>query len=324
MADKKKLPNPIWGFKPVVGKQHITLPVMKYIISILLFLCSSLGILSFSFLYLTFTTSCSHTQNQFGQKVIPFPADTVASRQQIAQIRSLPNDVFDAASFTDKDQLTIPYRLFKPAADQHNTTAKLPLVVVFHSAGRPIGTDNVSQLGILPKLFAGADIQSKYPAYVLAPQFATRSSDYVTDSSRNVLASIPRPCLATALELIDSLKRTLNIDDKRIYAIGFSMGGSTVINALSARPNLFAAGISIAGIPQFSRIDDIKSIPLWLIHGTEDTENTIDSDLQFYKELKGGKHTRFWKLANTSHDNIFSTSILGETLPGWLFKQQRK
>lgn len=281
-------------------------------------------ILFFLCLYLTLAASCSHTKDQFGQRVIPFPADTAASRQQITQIRSLPNDVFNAATFTGKDQLTIPYRLFTPAAGEHNATAKFPLVVVFHSAGRPIGTDNVSQLGILPKLFAGANIQSKYPAYVLVPQFATRSSDYVTDSSRKVLTSVPRPCLAAALELIDSLKRTLNIDDKRIYALGFSMGGSTVINALSARPTLFAAGISIAGIPQFSRIDYITTIPIWLIHGIEDTENRIESDEQFYKELKGSKHTRFWKLDNTTHDNIFSTTILGETLPGWLFKQKRK
>ena len=174
----------------------------------------------------------------------------------------------------------------------------------------------------MQKLFASPNIQRKYPAYVLAPQFPTRSSDYAMDTVRDLLYSIPRPCLNTALQLVDSLKANLNIDSKRIYVVGFSMGGSTVINSLSARPALFAAGISIAGIPQFDNMKDLSTIPIWLIHGIDDPENPIQSDEQFYKEL--GDNVRFWKLKATTHDNIFTTQILGETLPRWLFKQRRK
>jgi predicted peptidase len=101
------------------------------------------------------------------------------------------------------------------------------------------------------------------------------------------------------------------------------MGGSTAINALSLRPDLFAAGISIAGIPQFDKIDKLSNIPIWLIHGTDDTENPIDSDDEFYKELSGYNKIRFWRLKNKTHDNVFSIAILKETLPQWLFKQKK-
>lgn len=271
-------------------------------------------------LFAILLASCLTTNKQFGQTVIENTADTILSKQEVLRIRSIDNNIFDSATFVGKEQIEIKYRLFKPKQQKNNE--KYPLVVVYHGSGRPIGTDNKSQLGVLQKLFASPDIQNKYAAYVLAPQFPTRSSDYVMDTKRNLLYSIPRPCLNSVLQLIDSLKSNLNIDNERIYVVGFSMGASTVINSLSARPELFAAAISISGIPQFDKIQDLTTIPIWLIHGIDDTENPINSDEQFYKEMN--KNIRFWKLKGTTHDNVFTTQILGETLPKWLFKQHKK
>jgi predicted peptidase len=268
---------------------------------------------------LTLLSSCATSKKQFGEILIENTADTTLTKQEISKIRSLNPDIFDAGTFTDREQLEIKYRLFKP----RQSNKKYPLVVVYHGSGRPIGTDNASHLGILQKLFASPEIQSKYPAYVLAPQFPTRSSDYVMDSTvRNVLYSVHRPCLNSVFQLIDSLKSNLYIDKRRIYVVGYSMGGSTVINSLSTRPDLFAAGISISGIPQFDKLAELSEIPIWLIHGMDDTENPIDSDEQFYKEMH--KKVLFWKLKGTTHNNVFSSTILDETMPKWLFKQRKK
>ena len=257
---------------------------------------------------------------QFALETIDNTADAETTKQRISQIRSLDHRGFDAAVVVDTESKNkINYRLFKPIK---NETQKYPLVVFFHGSGA-IGTDNVSHLGILPKLFASAESQKKYPAYILAPQFPDRSSDYVLDKDRNILVSNPRSSLKTVLKLIDSLKKELNIDEKRIYAVGFSMGGSTVINSLLAKPELFAAGISISGIPQFGNIEKLSTIPIWLIHGIDDTENPIDSDEQFYKE-GNKKKIRFWKLTATTHDNVFTPQLLDDTLPNWLFKHRKK
>jgi len=274
------------------------------------------------FIFLCFAvilfSGCTTTKSQFGQHILERPADTTLTKQEILKIRSIDNSIFDKGTFIGKEQIEIKYRLFKP---NQKSEEKYPLVVVYHGSGA-IGTDNNAQLGLLHKLFASPEIQSKYPAFVLAPQFPTRSSDYKTDTGRKVLYSTPRPCLNEVFQLIDSLKSNLNIDSKRIYVVGFSMGGSTVINSLSARPDLFAAGISVAGIPQFDQTQVLKNIPIWLIHGIDDTENPIHSDEVLYKEI--GDNIRFWKLKATTHDNVFSSLILGETLPKWLFKYQKK
>lgn len=272
------------------------------------------------FILTTLVGSCSPARKQFGQTVITPSNDTILSKQVILKIKSLNNNVFEPATFTGSNSIKINYRLFKPNPLAGNK--RYPLVVVYHGSGRPVGTDNTAQLGALPKLFASPDIQRQYPAYVLAPQFPTRSSDYSLDTARGVLRSVPRPCLSAALQLIDSLKSSLHIDSSRIYVVGFSMGGSTAINSLSAKPGLFAAGISIAGIPQFDNTQALSSIPIWLIHGIEDTENPINSDERLYQEL--GSNVLFWKLAATTHDNIFTPQIMGKNLPKWLFKHRRK
>ncbi|KUJ60636.1 hypothetical protein AR687_16535 [Flavobacteriaceae bacterium CRH] len=263
---------------------------------------------------------CSTNKEQFGESTIENAAGTALSKEEFSKIRSLNNETFDTVNFVGREQVGLKYRLYKPK--QQKKDKSFPLVIVYHGSGRPIGTDNSSQLGVLPKLFASAEIQNKYPSYVLAPQFSERSSDYETENNRNLLYSKPRASLNSVMELVDSLKSNLNIDNKRIYVVGYSMGGSTAINSLAARPDLFAAGISISGIPQFDKTEEMKTIPIWLIHGLDDTENPITSDEQFYKEMSA--NIRFWKLKGTTHDNVFTTTILGETLPEWLFKQHKK
>lgn len=270
-------------------------------------------------LFMALLISCSTTNKQFGQVVIEEINDSLVAKQEILKIKGLDNDIFDSATYISPQQEKIKYRLFKPTQQKTNKT--YPLVVVYHgSAG--IGMDNKSQLRLFQKLFSSPDIQKNYPAYVLARQFPTRSSDYLIDSTRNSLYSTAQPCLRLVFQLIDSLKLNLNIDPKRIYVVGYSMGGSTVINSLSAKPNMFAAGISISGVPQFDKTQELSDIPIWLIHGMNDTVNPINSDEQFYKE--SSNNIRFWKLKGKMHDNIVTSHILGEALPKWLFKQVKK
>ncbi|MDQ0637891.1 putative peptidase [Pedobacter sp. W3I1] len=263
--------------------------------------------------------SCYKGVHTFGKTKIDKSADSLYLKRRIAEIKGLNTDVFTKGSFKGTADTPIVYRLLKP----NNTKSKLPLVIVFHGSNA-IGNDNASQLGILAKLFAMSEMQAKYPSFILAPQFPSRSSNYVLDESRKVLTSIPQPCLKTALQLIDSLKNTLNIDEKRIYLIGFSMGASSVINALSLKPGLFAAGISISGIPQFDHVKTLTNIPIWLIHGNIDTENPFNSDEQFFKEINQNNKTRFWEFDNLAHNDIFAPALLTDELPKWLFKNKRK
>lgn len=277
-------------------------------------------VICFSSIILTLY-SCGLTKPEFGKSTIKKDKDTIALKEVKAAIRSIDNAVFEANSFIGNENTVLKYRLLKPK--ENVGSEKYPLVVVFHGSGA-VGSDNERQIGLLPKLWALPNIQKKFPAYVLVPQFATRSSNYVLDSNRDLLVSQPQVVLDSALELIDSLKKTLNIDEQRIHAVGYSMGGSTVINALSLRPDLFASGVSISGIPQFDEMEALSNIPIWLIHGNKDTENPFKSDEQFFKEINFNKNIRFWEMDGLEHNDIFSTIILGENIPKWLFTKRKR
>jgi predicted peptidase len=271
-------------------------------------------------LWIFILNSCSPGVNESGIIKVPKKAsDSILLKKRIAEIKAVDNNIFETYSFKGKGGLSIKYRLLKP----NQSKTKLPLVIVFHGSNA-IGEDNVSQLGILAKMFAMKDIQQEYPAFILAPQFPSRSSNYVMDDKNNVLTSVAQPCLQISIQLIDSLKKTLNIDEKRIYAVGFSMGASSVINVLSMRPDLFAGGISISGIPQFDQVNQLSNIPIWLIHGGADTENPINSDREFYKQVNIKNKTRFWEFENTAHNDIFSLPILNKELPKWLFGNKKQ
>ncbi|WP_158559152.1 carboxylesterase family protein [Deminuibacter soli] len=236
---------------------------------------------------------------------------------------SVSNDVFQPLVYKEAGNSSLPYRMLAP--ETLSGKQRYPLVLVLHGSGA-VGTDNVAQLGILAKLWAQPGIRAKYPAYVVAPQFPQRSSSYVMDKNLGVLVSSPGACLTTALQLVDSLKKALPVDERKIYVVGFSMGASSVINAVSMRPGLFAAGVAVSGIPSFTQLDNLKNTPLWIVHGNADTENPMASDSLLHQQLHA-KHAdhqlKYWEVVNLDH-SIYNELYSGDALPKWLFKHGRK
>lgn len=235
-------------------------------------------------------------------------------------ILQISNDVFSTGIFTGGAPDTIHYRLLTPRTTA--TQKDYPLVVIFPSSGG-IGTDNLNQMRVLPKFWAQDSIRERYPAYVVAIQFPTRSSNY-TRIKDSLFTSQPTPCLSTALQLVDSLKQALPVDTNRIYAIGFSMGASTANNAIVARPGLFAASLLISGIPMLENTEALIHTSLWLVHGNDDTENHIQGDRSLYEKMHFYKHPdiAFWEIEGLQHETyplLYTTDMV----PAWLFSRRK-
>ncbi|HWK03518.1 MAG TPA: alpha/beta hydrolase-fold protein [Puia sp.] len=265
--------------------------------------------------------ACSGTQKDAGYYRASQQLSKDSTDKLKAGIRGISNDLFEPGMYTGSNEIAIRYRLLRP--DTTKKKDRYPLVLVLHGSGA-VGTDNMAQLGILVKLWAQPGIRERYPAYVVAPQFPRRSSNYSPAPDKKVLVSTPDACLTTALQLIDSLKKVLPVDERKIYVIGFSMGASGAINSLALRPDLFAAAVSISGIPELDRTEVLAHIPLWLVHGNADTENPIPSDSLLFKELQAvkGRKVRFWEVDHLEHD-IYYRLYTSEELPEWLFRQRR-
>lgn len=224
-----------------------------------------------------------------------------------------PHALYEKQTFTAADGTIIPYRLLRPATLTAGRT--YPLVILFHGSGA-IGTDNVSQLGMLAKQWASPMLRDRYPAFVAVPQFPTRSAVY-RDAGTPAASSTATPSLHAGLALIDELVRTLPVDRQRIYAIGFSMGGSAVWNAMALRPELFRAAVAVAGVPNSDALLH-GSTRLLLVHGDADVENPFTATARVYEGARNPR-LELWPYRGLAHD--FPPELLANTaIADWLFR----
>lgn len=270
-------------------------------------------------LILSSIASCVCHQKKSGTRTeIYDKKDSLRSLARIKEIKSLDYSDFRAGKF-DNGKLAVNYRFLKPSKIEQDQ--KYPLILVFHGSGA-IGTNNTSQMGVLSRIWLLPENREKYQAYVLSPQFPIRSSNYHLDETRNVKVSESNEHLDLVLKSIDSLIIKENIDPKRIYVLGFSMGGATTSNAISKRPDLFAAAINISGISQFDKMDGLTKLPIWIVHGSLDTDNLPQSNIRFFDEMKSKGNVFLWEYKDKYHNNILSAELVDE-IPKWLFKQTK-
>jgi predicted peptidase len=249
-------------------------------------------------------------------------ATALPSPAELSKARS----AFQPDAFTASSSIHLPYRLLSP--DAPKPKASYPLILILHGSGA-IGTDNQSQLGTLALNWAQPDLRHRFPAYVLVPQFPSRTAGYKISTVDGLLASTSNPPLSAALDLVEHLANTYPIDRTRIYIIGFSMGASAGWHALLRRPSLFAAAVLLSGIPpERSTAAQLAGTPILITHGNTDPENPFAPDRVMFAALQRNQPTkaRFREYDNLPH--TYPPDILIPTQAGdwwriWLFAQHR-
>ncbi|GGD49108.1 Phospholipase/Carboxylesterase [Pseudoxanthomonas indica] len=248
------------------------------------------------------------------ERVVGIPA---MDRSQVAQ---LDTSVFSAGQFVAADGTALTYRLLSPATIEPGRV--YPLVLQLHSSGA-IGQDNQAQLDAMAKGWALPENRARYPAFVLVPQFPVRSANY--DDPVVPRSAQASPALTSAMALVDELAARLPVDADRIYATGFSMGGSAAWLSPVLRPGRFAAIVPISGIaPADADAQALASLPILVMHGDADSENPIDADRRLVATLRarGNQQVRLREYVGLAH------MPPGDSLPGqawrdWLFAQRR-
>jgi len=232
-------------------------------------------------------------------------------------LNKLPTDKFQKQVFLQAGK-QLPYRLLIPK--NYTENKKYPLVITFHNSTR-IGNDNENQLEPLSKIWIRNEIYDHYNCFVIAPQFNTRSSNYVANDG-GILISRPSDDVNLVLELLKNVEKTYpNVDKSRIYLVGYSMGASTAQNIMSLAPQKFAAMVSVAAVPDFSNLKAIKTKNIFLIHGAKDTENPYEGSVELFKMLKNNSSLIFKTFTALDHNNINIPLLLTDEIPKWLFSK---
>jgi predicted peptidase len=271
-------------------------------------------------------------------------------------------DAFAARRFVDATGYELPYRLLLPAAGA--PPGRYPLLLVLHGAGER-GTDNVAQLanGIAEVLI---EHRAAFPCIAVIPQCppGRRWVEVDWSASHHEQPPVPSVPMHAVLALLDEIGRELGgdgagglagesprgqrapflVDAERVYALGLSMGGYGVWDALFRQPQRFAAAVPICGgAPGPAAEPDVSSadwsgqsptralcgVAIWAFHGALDPVVPVERSRRIIAALRRDcpgalrSELRYTEYAEVGHNAW--THALGEpALWPWLFAQRRK
>ncbi len=221
---------------------------------------------------------------------------------------------------TGKD--TLPYRYYVPGV---NEGEKIPLLIYLHGGGE-CGNDNEKQLiGGVP-YFMIDTIKEKYKCAVFAPQCINKNGWIDSDihSLSIKMPDKPAKYLAMAFEVIDSLKNLAYIDNSRIYITGFSYGGFGTWDAITRRPDFFAAAAPLCGGGDTSKASTISKVNIWAFHGDKDKVVDMAQTANMVNAIKNnGGNPKMTLYPNTGH-YICDKAYTEPGFMKWLFSQTNK
>lgn len=215
---------------------------------------------------------------------------------------------------------TLLYRLYGPkGASAEN---RLPMILFLHGAGER-GDDNALQLKNCMKQFLAQ--QSKYPAFIVAPQCPKGKKWNEVDwhAASHVTPEKPSDPFASLLPLLDALQKEFPVDPKRLYVTGLSMGGYGTWDLLTRRPETFAAAVPICGGGDESKAAAIAKVPQWIFHGGADRVVKPERSRNMVEALKkAGAQPRYTEYEGVGH-NSWDKAYADPELWSWLFTQKK-
>jgi predicted peptidase len=198
-----------------------------------------------------------------------------------------------------------------PAAKQ---AGKMPVVVFLH------GIRERGRGGYISGMFA--QIVRQYlkpiPGTVLFPQ--CDSGKYWSDAVMDAMVS----------RAIEQTFTEFDVDERRIYLIGVSMGGYGVWHFASQYPKKFAALVSICGGSpilsgeRFASIaEKVGKTPAWIFHGADDPIVPVSESREMVKALQANEgNVKYSEYERVGH-NVWLNALAEKNLLPWLLAQTR-
>ena len=219
----------------------------------------------------------------------------------------------------------LKYSVRKP--DTMEAGKKYPLVLLLHGSGGR-GADNRRQL-----VDAGSGealekmgVSGKYGSYVMAGQ-VPRGEQWVDVPWADLDHKMPKVSksmkqMLAALDAFVADKKN-QVDPKRVYVVGLSMGGYGTWDAIQREPGRFAAAIPICGGGDKRLAKKISKIPVWAWHGEKDPVINVSRSRDMIAALKAaGGSPKYTEVKGRAH-NVWVDAYRSAGLWKWLFEQKK-
>jgi predicted peptidase len=188
---------------------------------------------------------------------------------------------------------TLGYAISVPPTYNPTTPAALVLALHFGVQGGP-------------SLFAGRDVLR----LLIAPGLAELGAVMVAPDSLNGGSWDTPQNEEAVLWLIDAVKRSYNVDPRKVIVTGFSMGGAGTWHFAGKYPDRFAAAVPVAGRPPATAAN--WRVPIFAVHSRSDRVVPIGPTEKRIDELKrAGVSAQLVALDSPTH---YQTSAHAEGL----------
>lgn len=175
------------------------------------------------------------------------------------------------------------YRLFIPTVRGQE---KLPILLWLHGAGES-GSDNLKHLRWFDRIFLDLGHLDKYQFFVLAIQNPTENPFWFRSTRAWAKRKSTKDDMGeVAIDVLRSVMKKYPIDPNRVYVAGISEGGSSCWEIMARHPDLFAAGMPMAGPPiDKLTLHKLTKIPIWSFNNDNDHLSPVESVREAVDEI---------------------------------------
>ena len=194
----------------------------------------------------------------------------------------------------------LPHLLYKP----QDLPEPAPLILFLHGRGERGADLGLLKRHGLPKRLTAQPL----PCLVLSPQCPGDSW---------------WPYELDALDaLLDDALVRYEVDERRVYLTGLSMGGYGAWHWAVRRPESFAALAPVCGGGDPARACALKSMPVWAFHGAEDMVVPLEKSEEMVAAVNAcGGNARLTVYPGVGHDS-WTRTFENPELYDWLFEQK--
>lgn len=113
------------------------------------------------------------------------------------------------------------------------------------------------------------------------------------------------------MNVLAVVRKEFNVDEKRIYLIGHSMGGAGTYHLGTKYPEIWAGlGPIAAASGQPKNVDRLKNIPVIVVHGDKDTAVPVASARRWVDKLKEQNTVHeYLEIAGGGHGDVIGTGM---------------
>ncbi len=190
--------------------------------------------------------------------------------------------------------------------ENYNRNEKWPLIFFLH--GRGERGDNLEKVKVHGPV-KYAQQHKDFPFVLVSPQCPQDRLWWPCD---------------VLINLLDEVVVKYNIDEKRIYLTGLSMGGFGVWDLGCRYPERFAAVAAVCGEGEPSLARHLKDVPVWAFHGAGDNVVPPAKSEEMVEAIKAaGGDAKLTIYSELGHDS-WTVTYNDPALYDWFLKQTKK